>query len=339
MSSNRARTQALLKSQARPTETAKILDAVTRQAREAMRQQAAAVAAVGERLDHRFTRAARLLFETSGHVVVIGLGKSGHVGRKLAATLASTGTPSFFVHAAEALHGDLGMITEHDTALLVSYSGSTAEVVELLPHLRARQVPTVALVGVMTSRLATEVDIALDVSVPRETCPHNLAPTTSTLATAAMGDALAIAVMRMRAFAEEEFARVHPGGSLGRRLARVGDVVSGDSLVFVAADSLLSDCMIALAGAETSVALVRDDAGRIVGMITPVELQRAVSSVEGWLRASVSEIMERTVPTIEGSTLVQEARERMEREGVPALVVVDEDGVPYGVLSARTKTA
>src|SRR5687768_2120738 len=159
-----------------------VVDTMARHARETLRQQAGAIIAMSDRVDERFAQAVRVLHATRGHVVVTGIGKSGHIGRKVAATFASTGTPSFFVHATEALHGDLGMITPDDALLLISYSGETTELLQLLPHLRARRVPTIALVGVTSSRLAREVDVALDVAVDREVCPHNLAPTSSTLA-------------------------------------------------------------------------------------------------------------------------------------------------------------
>lgn len=336
MSSNAAARLDSLK-HSRATQLATVIDAVSRHARECVRQQAAAVAALGDRLDERFTRAIHVIHETRGHVVLLGLGKSGHVARKIAATLASTGTPSFFVHASEALHGDLGMITPRDTVMLVSYSGETAEIIQLLPHLRQRGVPTVALVGAMGSRLATEADVALDVSVDRETCPYNLAPTSSTLVTAAMGDAIAVAVMRLRGFHEEDFARVHPGGSLGRRLARVADVAVREGLVVVRPDTALSEIVLALASSEVAIALVRDDEDHIVGMITPTELQRAMTAVEGCLRAPARDVMSRNIPIVDGDVSLVEAQSRMESEDLPALLVVDGDGQPAGLLARPRK--
>ncbi|UJR86897.1 KpsF/GutQ family sugar-phosphate isomerase [Sandaracinus amylolyticus] len=310
-----------------------VLDAVSRQARDTLRQQAAAIAKLGERLDERFGRAVRMLQGIEGHVVVTGLGKSGHIGRKIAATLASTGTPSFFVHTTEALHGDLGMITSRDAVILISYSGETAELLQLLPYLRRRGVPTVALVGAPDSRLALGADLALDVSVDREVCPHNLAPTSSTLATLAMGDTLAIALMRVRSFREEDFASIHPGGSLGRRLARVGEVALTDGLVFVSPDTAVSECVLALTSSDVGVALVRDENGMIVGMVSAIELQRAMNSVEGCLRASVREIMSVSVPVVDEDTLVLDAEQRIENEGLFALLVLDDEGQPSGILT------
>jgi arabinose-5-phosphate isomerase len=315
---------------------ATVLDATARQARDTLRLQAAAVAAVGDRLDDRFAEAVRLLHGTKGHVIVTGLGKSGHIGRKMAATFASTGTPSFFVHTTEALHGDLGMVTPEDAVLLISYSGETIELLQLLPHLRARRVRTVALVGAVSSSLANGVDVALDVSVDREVCPNNLAPTCSTLAALAMGDTLAVSLMRMRSFHEEDFARLHPGGSLGRRLSRAIDVAIREDLVILAPDVAVSECVLALAGSEHSVALVRDTDG-IVGMVTPVELQRALTRVEGAMQAPVREIMNRVLPVVDADTLVVEAEARMEREGSAAMIVLADDGELGGLLLRSRK--
>ncbi len=315
----------------------KLIDTTARQARDILRQQAAAVAALADRVDERFAEAVRLLHATSGHVIVTGLGKSGHVGRKMAATFASTGTPSFFVHTTEALHGDLGMITRDDLVLMISYSGETAELLELLPHLRARGVTTVALVGAPASRLANGVDLALDVSVAREVCPHNLAPTSSTLAALAMGDTLAVSLMRLRSFEEEDFARLHPGGGLGRRLSKAADVAVREGLVIVSPDAPVSECVLALASSDLGVALVQDDDERIVGMITAVELQRAMTGVEGCLRAPARDIMTRELPVVEGETALIEAEDLLERGGHAALLVLGADGQPFGLLPRPRK--
>jgi arabinose-5-phosphate isomerase len=314
-----------------------VIDAMARQARDTLRQQAAAIASLGERIDERFGQAVRMLHATRGHVIVTGLGKSGHVGRKMAATFASTGTPSFFVHSTEALHGDLGMVTADDTVILVSYSGETAELLQLLPHLRARRVPTIGLVGVVGSTLAREVDVVLDVSVDREVCPHNLAPTSSTLTALAMGDTLAVSLMRVRSFDEDDFARLHPGGGLGRRLSKAVDAMIREGLVIVGPDAPVSECVLALAGSDLGVALVRDEEERIVGMITPVELQRAMTGVEGCLRAPAREIMTRRLPVVDGETSLIDAEALLEREDVPALLVLGDDGQPCGLLPRPRK--
>lgn len=316
----------------RPAGLAPVIDAMARQARDTLRQQAAAIATLSERVDERFAQAVRLLHGVRGHVIVTGLGKSGHIGRKMAATFASTGTPSFFVHATEALHGDLGMITADDAVVLISHSGETAELIQLLPHLQARRVPTVALVGSPRSRLAHAVDIALDVSVEREVCPHNLAPTSSTLAALAMGDTLAVSLMRMRSFDEEAFARLHPGGGLGRKLTRASDAALRDGLVILSVDAPVSECLLALSGSDLGMALVRDDDEHIVGVITAVELQRAMTGVEGCLRAPVRDIMSRELPLVEGHLPLDVAERILEESLAPALIVTGADGLPCGIL-------
>lgn len=194
-----------------------------------LRAYARALAVQSERIDGAFVTAVVSILATPGHVIVAGVGKSGLVGRKIAATLASTGTPSFFVHATEALHGDLGMCTPEDIALLISYSGETEEVVALALPLKRLGLRTIALVGAPRSRLAQRADVVLDIGVEREACPHNLAPTTSSLATLAIGDALAIALMRERGFNADDFARLHPGGSLGRRLLGDASMILADT--------------------------------------------------------------------------------------------------------------
>jgi arabinose-5-phosphate isomerase len=338
---------------------ANVLDPVTNQARECLRQQAAAIAKLSSRLDESFARAVRLLFGIEGHVVITGLGKSGLVGRKIAATLASTGTPSFFVHAGEALHGDLGMITETDAVVLISYSGETSEVTALLPYLRRRGVPTIGLVGDLDSSLAKNVDVAVDVSVDREVCPNNLAPTSSTLATLAIGDTLAVSLMRLRGFVEEDFAQLHPGGSVGRRLARVGDAVVCEGVTVVSPDTSVSECLLMLAASTLPIALVCDGS-TLVGVVTADDVRLSAARASAAqasgaqasgaqasgaqasgaqapeaLAGSVAGVMNRTPSTIEPGVLMAEAERRMAREGVSALVVVDAVGEVSGVLPRR----
>lgn len=311
---------------------ANVLDPVTNQARECLRQQAAAIAKLSSRLDESFARAVRLLFGVEGHVIITGLGKSGLVGRKIAATLASTGTPSFFVHSGEALHGDLGMITETDAVVLISYSGETSEVTALLPYLRRRGVPTIGLVGDLDSTLARDVDVAVDVSVDREVCPNNLAPTSSTLATLAIGDTLAVSLMRLRGFVEEDFAQLHPGGSVGRRLARVGDSVVREGVTVVSPETSVSECLLTLASSTLPIALVCDGT-TLVGVVTSDDVRLAAAAAPEALAGSVAGVMNRAPSTIEPGVLMAEAERRMEREGVSALVVVDGMGEVAGVLA------
>jgi arabinose-5-phosphate isomerase len=309
-----------------------VLDPFARDARQTFQQQAAAIAALEDRIDGTFGKAVRLLYETEGHVVVTGIGKSGLIGQKIAATLASTGTPSFFVHAAEAFHGDLGKITEDDTVILLSYSGETDELVRLLKHLHGRGNKTVALCGSADSRVATGVDVFLDISVEREVCPNNLAPTTSTLTQLAMGDALAVALMRLRGFEEADFADLHPGGGLGRRLtSRVHEAMVTE-LTIVSRDATARDCILALARARVPVVLVQED-GDLAGVVAEAELRRALEGPDASLDMPVAGFMNESPAMIESGALLGVAQRRMEREGTDALVVADADGHIRGVVT------
>lgn len=302
------------------------------EARETFEQQAAAVGALARRVDRTFGLAAHLLRSTEGHVVVCGIGKSGLIGQKLAATFASTGTPSFFVHAAEAFHGDLGMITERDTVLLISYSGETEEIVRLLPHFRARNIATIALVGELGSTLAKGVDIALDVSVRGEVCPNNLAPTNSTLAALAMGDALAVSLMRLRDFRPQDFAVLHPGGALGRRLrTRVRDAMRADDLPILKPTDTLGQCLLAAARGRLGMVLVVED-GELVGVVCDAALHSAMERHAADLSVSIDRIMRLDPPTVAPSTLLAEAERVMAEERHAYLVVVESGRGVVGVL-------
>ena len=312
-----------------------VLDPVAHAAKESLREMAAAVEQVAAKVDGRFARAVRVLGECEGHVILSGLGKSGLVGKKIAATMASTGTPSFFVHSSEAFHGDLGMITSRDVVVLLSYSGETREVVELVPHLRRRNIRTIALVGRLESSLAREVDIALDVSVEREACPNNLAPTSSTLATLAMGDALAISLIRERRFLAEDFARLHPGGSLARRFARVRDAMSREPLPIVPRTATLKEAMLALVGARVPLLLV-SDGDRLCGILGEKELRAELESEHGDLEAPVDGLLgDEEMPVIDADAYVADALEQMSRVGRAALVVLDRTGHVCGILLER----
>lgn len=311
-----------------------VLDPVGHAAKESLREMAKAVEGVAAKIDGRFARALRLLTECEGHVVLSGLGKSGIVAKKIAATLASTGTPSFFVHSAEAFHGDLGMITERDVVMLLSYSGETREVVELVPHLRRRGIRTIALVGRPESSLAREADVALDVSVDREACPNNLAPTSSTLATLAMGDALAIALIRHRRFLAEDFARLHPGGSLGRRFARVRDAMSREPLPIVPRTASVKEATLALVGARVPLVLV-SDGNRLCGILGEKEL-RAELEAETDFDSPIDGLLDDSeMPVIDAEAYVADALEEMRRCDRDALVVLDGEGRVCGILLER----
>jgi len=288
--------------------------------------------AIAGRIDGAFTAACRLLLACRGRVVCTGMGKSGHVARKIAATLASTGTPSFFVHPAEAFHGDLGMVTDRDTVLLFSYSGETEEIVRLLPHLKRVGVSTVALVGRTDSTLARAAHVSLDVSVEREVCPNNLAPTNSTLAALAMGDALSVALMRAKQFGAEDFARFHPGGALGKRLlTRVSDVMHRGALPLVRLDTTVRESLFTITRGRLGLALVVKGKS-LQGIVTDGDLRRSMQKHEDVLDLPVQAIMSPSPVCISEHALLSEAEELMRQRKLKALVVVDSAGRPIGIV-------
>jgi arabinose-5-phosphate isomerase len=308
------------------------LDRLTQEARETLTEQSQTIADLAARVDESFGRAVGLMYSTPGHVVITGMGKSGNIGRKVAATLASTGTPSFFLHPAEAFHGDLGMITERDTLLLISYSGETEEVVRLLPHLLRMGTPIISLIGAMDSTLAKAADVAIDVSVAREACPNNLAPTNSTLAAMAMGDALAVSLMRARQFGADDFARLHPGGSLGRRLlTRVKDVMHRRELPVVSPTQTVRESLFTITRGRLGLALVLDQ-GVLKGIVTDGDLRRAMQRHEDVLEVPVAEIMSTHPVTVEENALLSDAEKLMRRRKIKALVVVNNDGLTTGLV-------
>lgn len=291
-----------------------------------------ALKAMRARLDGRISQAVDLVLEMRGRVVVVGMGKSGIIGQKIAATLASTGTPAFFVHPGEAFHGDLGMIKPIDVALLISNSGETEEVLRILPFLEYQQNKIVAMTGKMDSTLATHADAVLDVGAEREACKNNLAPTCSTTNTLAMGDALAVALTVQRGFQPEDFARFHPGGSLGRRLlTRVCDVMQKGKLPVCAPDASFRDVVNAITYGRMGLTLVMENAV-LRGIITDGDLRRAFES-QGDVNALKAEQMMSVNPlTIAAQTRVAEAEAFMLEKEVGALVVQDAEGKTVGVL-------
>lgn len=308
-------------------------------AREALAVEIAGLQAMAARLDVRFAQAVRLLLACRGRVVVTGMGKSGHIGRKIAATLASTGTPAFFVHPAEASHGDLGMITPADAVLGISNSGESEELTTILPLIKRMGVPLVALTGRPDSTLARHADVVLDTGVPREACPHNLAPTASTTAQLAMGDALAVALLSARGFQPDDFARSHPGGALGRRLLTlVRDVMRPlERTPCVTAAATLPQMMHAMsAGGLGAVAVVGDD-GRPAGIFTDGDLRRLIEARPGAdLRAlTAAEVMHPRPHTVRAQALAVEAAELMERHRITSVLVVDDEGRLTGALNSH----
>ncbi|MYD77014.1 MAG: KpsF/GutQ family sugar-phosphate isomerase [Gammaproteobacteria bacterium] len=284
--------------------SAKILD----QARSVIQIEADAIGALLSRLDENFARACRMLMECQGRVVVIGMGKSGHVGGKIAATLASTGTPAFFLHPGEASHGDAGMITTEDLALTISNSGETLEIVTIIPIIKRLGVRMIAMTGNPDSTLAVESDICLDVSVEKEACPHNLAPTASTTATLVMGDALAVAVQHLRGFSIQDFARTHPGGVLGKRLLLYArDLMhTGDELPLVGPDMTLDEVLIEMSSKALGMVGIVDDGDHLLGMFTDGDLRRALENGVDIYSRSAGELMNRDPYTIGADTLAEQ---------------------------------
>ncbi|ART64248.1 KpsF/GutQ family sugar-phosphate isomerase [Kushneria marisflavi] len=286
------------------------------------------------RLDAPFTHACQHILKCRGRVVVTGVGKSGHVGRKIAATLASTGTPSFFVHAGEASHGDLGMLVRDDLVLALSNSGETAELTALLPLFKRMGTTMIAMTGNVSSSLARHADVHLDVSVAQEACPLNLAPTSSTTATLALGDALAIALLEARRFSPEDFALSHPGGTLGKRLLlRVEDLMhTGDELPVVRQDARLGEALIEMTRKGHGFTCVTDDTDRLVGIYTDGDLRRTIDRHGDVRQLMIHEVMTPGGRTIEAQTLAAEAVRVMEDHRITALVIVDAQHQPTGLL-------
>ena len=310
-------------------------------ARRVLAIEAEAIRALAERLDDGFTRAIEVIAACAGKVVVTGMGKSGHVCRKIAATLASTGTPAFFLHAAEALHGDLGMVERKDILLAVSNSGETAEILELVPIVKRLGMPLIAITGRKDSTLGRTADVVLDVSVAEEACPLGLAPTASTTATLALGDALAVALLEHRGFRAEDFAALHPAGALGRKLLRVGDVMHrGAELPTVHEHTPFKDTIVEMTSKRLGLTGVIDAAGVLVGVITDGNIRRAFERLPDVQRATARDLMTQarresmTGPpkTIDAEALAARAVAIMEQLAITALFVVDAAGRPTGVV-------
>jgi arabinose-5-phosphate isomerase len=304
-------------------------------ARRVIETEAAAVSALAARLDERFVQAVRLILECRGRVVVSGMGKSGHIGRKVAATMASTGTPAFFVHPAEALHGDLGMITREDVLVALSHSGETEELLRILPAVRRQGARLIAITGRTTSSLAREADAVLDAGVAEEACPLGLAPTASTTAALAFGDALAVALLDARGFGPEDFARSHPGGRLGLRLlTHVADVMrSGDAIPSVRPQAPLAEVILEVSRKGMGFAIVTGPDGELRGVFTDGDLRRLFDRAADFRRLAVAEVMSREPRSIGPQALAVEAVELMERHRVSQLPVTDDRGRVVGALN------
>jgi arabinose-5-phosphate isomerase len=304
-------------------------------AKEVLVTEASAISALVGRLDAGFLEAVRLILDCRGRVVVSGIGKSGHIARKIASTMASTGTPAFFVHPAEASHGDLGMITRDDAMIAISYSGESEELLTIIPLIKRQGARLIALTGSPTSTLAREADVHLDVHVDKEACPLNLAPTASTTAALAMGDALAIALLDARGFGKDDFARSHPGGSLGRRLlTHVSDVMrTGDDVPRVVDSVNLSETVLEISRKRMGMTAVVDGEGRIVGIFTDGDLRRALERGIDIRSTPVAAAMTHGPRTIRPDALAVEAVEIMERTKSTQLPVVDAENRLVGALN------
>ncbi|MGX5671737.1 KpsF/GutQ family sugar-phosphate isomerase [Thermomonas fusca] len=298
--------------------------------------EADALAAVAARVDGAFSAACRAMLACRGRVVCTGMGKSGHVARKIAATLASTGTPAFYMHPGEAAHGDLGMVTDTDVLLALSYSGESDELLLLLPALKRQGNTVIAMTGRPQSTLAGEADIHLDVAVPVEACPLKLAPTSSTTASLAMGDALAVALLEARGFTADDFARSHPAGALGRRLLlHITDVMHvGDDVPKVTPDASISEALMEMSRKRLGMTAVVDGDDRLLGLYTDGDLRRSLDDAQVDLRATrIDAVMTRTPRTIDADALAVEAAQLMEAHQINALLVTSGDGRLVGALN------
>ncbi|MEZ5542988.1 MAG: KpsF/GutQ family sugar-phosphate isomerase [Pseudomonadota bacterium] len=298
--------------------------------------EARAIERLGEEIRKpSFTQACHLMLECHGRVVVTGMGKSGHIAGKIAATLASTGTPAFFVHPGEASHGDLGMITTSDVVLALSNSGETAEIVTILPLIKRLQVPLIAMTGNPHSTLALAATASINVSVEKEACPLGLAPTASTTAALAMGDALAVALLETRGFTAEDFARSHPGGTLGRRLLLLIDDLmhTGDAIPRVTADTLLSDALVEMTRKGLGMTAVVDAAGKLLGVFTDGDLRRTIDHRIDVHSARVSEVMTARCKAVHPGMLAAEALQIMDATKINALPVINDDHELVGALN------
>ena len=310
-------------------------EAVKALARAVIETEADAVRSLSDRIDDDFVAACRLMLECRGRVIVIGMGKSGHVGNKISATLASTGTPAFFVHPAEASHGDLGMIKGEDVVLALSNSGETEEVNRILPVLKRLDVPLIAMTGNADSTLGRHADVHLDASVTKEACPLGLAPTSSTTAALALGDALAVSLLETRGFTREDFARSHPAGQLGRRLLlHIRDVMhDGDALPRVGADASLAEAIVEITAKRLGMSAIVDEGDHILGVFTDGDLRRTLARGLDTGATRIEDVMTRDPRTIGPDALAVEAVSLMQTHSIQGLLVADDQGRLIGALN------
>lgn len=294
---------------------------------------AAAIQALSQRLDQRFAKACHYLLSSKGRAVVMGMGKSGHIARKIAATLASTGSPALFVHPAEARHGDIGMIMRGDVVLVLSKSGETEEIISLLPFIKRLDLPLITITGNPHSTLAQAADVNLDASIEKEACPLGLAPTTSTTVALVLGDALAIALLEQRGFTESDFALSHPGGTLGRSLLRVEEIMhQGEAIPRVSEDALLKAALVEITQKKLGMTTVVDARGKLTGIFTDGDLRRAFDKNADIHQTPIKTIMTRNPRVISPQLLAAEAVRIMETYKITALIVTDNEQIPLGIV-------
>jgi len=315
-------------------------DRALRLARDTLQTEADAVSALSGRLTDDFARAVQMILQCNGRVVVSGIGKSGHIGRKVAATLASTGTPAFFVHPAEASHGDLGMVTRDDVLIAFSNSGETGELLSIIPIVKRIGARLISVTGNPESNLAKLADAHLDAGVEKEACPLNLAPTASTTAALALGDALAVAVLDARGFGEEDFARSHPGGTLGRKLlTHVRDVMrTGNAVPSVRENTPLAQALMEITRKGMAMTAVVDPDGHAIGVFTDGDLRRLLETPRDWKTVPIGEVMHRNPHVVNQNQLAVEAVQVMEANRINQLLVVDDDDRLAGALHIHDLT-
>lgn len=304
-------------------------------AKKCFQDEAQAIMDLIPKLDGNFTKAIELIIGSKGKLILTGVGKSGHIGAKIASTMASTGTPAFFVNPLDAFHGDLGMICTGDVVLAISNSGQTDELLRFIPLLKERNIPIISMSGNPESLLAKYSDCHLDISVNKEACPLNLAPTSSTTATLAMGDAIACALMTVRNFQAKDFAQFHPGGSLGRRLlSRVKDYMTSENLPIVTRDSKISDTLLQISRTKMGIAVVVED-GRILGAVTDGDIRRTMQrDQDSFFQLTVKDLMNTNPKTIKEDAKLSEAESIMRKHNIKSLIVVNEENSLVGVIDA-----
>jgi len=302
-------------------------------AREVILKEAEAISSMADRLDSNFEKAVNLLYNLKGRAIISGIGKSGQIARKIAATLSSTGTPAFFIHPTEGIHGDIGMVLSGDVAIVVSKSGDTEEVIKLLPIFKRLEVPIIAITGDINSPLAEESDVVLDASVEYEACPLDLVPTSSTTAALVMGDALAVVLLEMRGFTTDDFSFIHPGGALGRMLVKVGELMhTGAELPIVRNDATFRDMVLEMTSKRFGLTFVVDDMGKMIGIFTDGDLRRTVESHANPMQLTAGQIATPNPKRISADELASTAVAVMEDFKITSLVITDDENRPLGLI-------